>query len=70
MADALISHPVLAAKPRDPREHILEALAEMDEQIDLLGKRKVGAAVVESEAVESLRFLVKRTRGDVRRLVL
>ena len=42
----------------------------MDEQIDLLRKRKVGAAVVQSEAVDSLHFLVKRVRGDIRRLGL
>ena len=62
--------PVLPAKRRDPREHLPETLAEMDEQIDLLRKRKVGAAVVQSEAVDSLHFLVKRVRGDIRRLAL
>jgi hypothetical protein len=62
--------PVLAGKPRDPREGILDTLAEMDEQIDLLRKRKVGAAVVQSEAVDSLHYLVKRARGDIRRLAL
>lgn len=67
---ASIMTPVLPAKARDPREGILDTLAEMDEQIGLLRKRKVGAAVVESAAVDSLQFLVKRVRGDVRRLAL
>jgi hypothetical protein len=70
MSVSNIMQPVLPAKRRDPREHLLETLAEMDEQIDLLRKRKVGAAVVESGAVDSLHFLVKRIRGDIRRLAL
>jgi hypothetical protein len=63
MTASRIMTPVLPAKRRDPREHLLETLAEMDEQIDLLRKRKVGA-------VDSLHFLVKRVRGDIRRLAL
>jgi hypothetical protein len=70
MTASRIMTPVLPAKARDPREHVLETLAEMDEQIELLRKRKVGAAVVESAAVDSLHFLVKRARGDIRRLAL
>jgi hypothetical protein len=70
MSTSHIMTPVLPAKRRDPREHLLETLAEMDEQIDLLRKRKVGAAVVQSEAVDSLHFLVKCVRGDIRRLAL
>lgn len=70
MAASALLRPVLPAKARDPRAHILETLAEMDEQIDLLRKRKVGAAVVQSEAVDSLHFLVKRARGDLRRLAV
>ena len=68
MSTSSIMTPIPTAKRRDPREHVLETLAEMDEQIELLRKRKVGAAVVESEAVNSLHFLVKRACGDVRRL--
>jgi hypothetical protein len=66
-ARARIMTPVLR-KAFDPREPVLETLAEMDGQLALLRKRKVGAAVVESEAVESLHFLVKRARGEVRRI--
>jgi hypothetical protein len=69
MTTARIMTPILAKRP-DPREHILDTLAEMDEQIELLRKRKVGAVVVQSEAVDSLHFLVKRARGDIRRLAL
>lgn len=68
MTASRIMTPVLPAKRPDPREHVLETLAEMDEQIELL--RKVGATVVQSEAVDSLHFLVKRARGDIRRLAL
>jgi hypothetical protein len=70
MSTSRMMTPVLPAKRRDPREHLLETLAEMDEQSNLLRKRKVGAAVVESGAVDSLHFLVKRVRGDIRRLAL
>jgi hypothetical protein len=67
-ARARILSSVLGGKTFDPREPVLETLAQMDEQLALLRKRKVGAAVVESEAVESLHFLVKRARGEVRRI--
>lgn len=70
MTASRLMTPVLTGKPRDPREGILDTLAEIDEQIGLLRKRKVGAAVVESAAVDSLHFLVKRVRGDIRRLAL
>lgn len=60
---ATITKPVLAT-----RQHpALRTLAEMDEQLALLRKAKVGATSVRSEAVESLYFLVKRARGEIRR---
>jgi hypothetical protein len=61
---ATIIRPVLTVTI-DP---VLRTLAEMDEQLALLRKRKVGAASVQSEAVESLYFLVKRARGEIRRM--
>ena len=68
MHTSRIMTPILPAARRDPREGVLETLAEMDEQIDLLRKRKVGATSVQSGAVDSLYFLVKRARGQIRRL--
>ena len=68
MAASALLRPVLPGNTA-PREHpALRTLTEMDEQLDLLRKRKVGSASVQSEAVESLYFLVKRARGEIRRL--
>jgi hypothetical protein len=63
-----IMTPVLKGNTFDPRGPVLDTLAEIDQQLDLLRKRKVGATAVESGAVESLFFLVKRARGQVRRI--
>jgi hypothetical protein len=68
MSTSRILTPVLRGKSVDPREPVLDTLAEMDEQLELLRKRKVGATTVQSEAVESLYFLVKRARGEIRRM--
>jgi hypothetical protein len=62
--------PVLANNPRDRLAHIKGTVNEMREQVELLRTRKVGATTVESEAVNSLHFMIKRLSGDLSRLSL
>jgi hypothetical protein len=44
---ARIMAAILPATSFDPREPVLDTLAEIDEQLDLLRKRKVGATAVD-----------------------
>jgi hypothetical protein len=68
MAQSSLSIPLLANNPQDRLGGIKETIGEMKEQVELLRTRKVGATVVESEAVNSLYFLLKRISGEVARL--
>ncbi len=70
MAKSSLHIPVLANKPADRLSYIKETVEEMDGQVQILRKRKVGAVAVESEAVDSLHQLIRRMRGDLARLGL
>lgn len=71
MAHSSLSIPVLANNPKDRLAHIKETVGEMRKQVELLRTRKVlGATTVESEAVNSLHFLIKGLSGDLSRLSL
>ena len=70
MAPSSLSIPVLANNPKDRLAYIKGTAGEIREQVELLRMRKVGATVVESEAVNSLHFLVKRLNGELARLSL
>lgn len=68
MATSPLTIPVLANNPVDRLAHIKGTVNEMREQVELLRTRKVGATTVESEAVNSLHFMIKRLSGDLSRL--
>ncbi len=68
MAKSSLHIPVLANNPKDRLSYIKETVEEMDGQVQILRKRKVGAVAVESEAVDSLHQLIRRMRGDLARL--
>jgi hypothetical protein len=70
MAKSSLHLPVLANNPKDRLSYIRETVEEMNDQVQVLRKRKVGAVPVESEAVDSLYQLIRRMRGDLARLGL
>lgn len=69
MAQSSLMLPVLANNPHDRLGGIKETIGEMKSQVEVLRARKANGVVpVESEAVNSLYFLLKRLNGEVARL--
>jgi hypothetical protein len=71
MAKSSLSLPVLANNTRDRLAYIKETVVEIDQEVQKLRTRKVNGTVnVESEAANTLHFLVRRLNGDLARLGL
>jgi hypothetical protein len=66
MAKSSLSLPVLANNTRDRLAYIKETVVEIDQEVQKLRTRKVNGTVnVESEAANTLHFLVRRLNGDL-----